>query len=120
MSLYLLNAGRNALILREYAGTTLAFPLAIHVSQAVVDAMVRQIIESLVHHGIRKVLILNGHGGNTATLGNAAQRLQREKGLNVAVVDWWWEVQKLAVEIFGEGGMGHAAIDEMAMLAGLR
>jgi len=43
------------------------FPLAIHVSQATLDAMVREILLSLRHHGIRKMVILNGHGGNDFT-----------------------------------------------------
>lgn len=40
------------------------FPLAIHVSQATLDALAREVIQSLHHHGLRKVVILNGHGGN--------------------------------------------------------
>ncbi len=39
------------------------FPMAIHVSQDTLNTIVSEIIESLYHHGIRKVVILNGHGG---------------------------------------------------------
>jgi creatinine amidohydrolase len=98
----------------------LAYPGACSLTPATLEACLFEIGASLHRHGLRHLFVLNGHGGNTAALGNAAQRLFRETGLNVAVLDWWWEVQKLAVEIFGEGGMGHAAIDEMAMLVGLR
>ena len=37
----------------------LDFPLAIHVSQKTLDKMLREIITSLLKHGIRKVVILN-------------------------------------------------------------
>ena len=40
------------------------YPLTIHVSQATLDRMVREITESLVHHEIKKILLINGHGGN--------------------------------------------------------
>ena len=43
------------------------FPLAIHVSQSTLDAMVRDIIVSLHHYGIQKIVIINGHGGNDFT-----------------------------------------------------
>ena len=41
----------------------LDFPLTISVSQATLDAMLWEIIASLAKHDIRKVLILNSHGG---------------------------------------------------------
>lgn len=98
----------------------LAYPGSCSLTAPTLEAVLFEIGASLRRHGLRHLFVLNGHGGNTATLGAAAQRLQRDTGLNVAVIDWWHEVQPLAVEVFGEGGMGHSAIDEMAMLTGLR
>jgi creatinine amidohydrolase len=40
------------------------FPLTMHVRQATLDALLRDLIESLRKHSIRKVVIFNGHGGN--------------------------------------------------------
>lgn len=40
------------------------YPLTIHVSQPTLDKIIREITESLVHHGIKKILLINGHGGN--------------------------------------------------------
>jgi len=42
----------------------LDYPLTIHVSQDTLDKMIREITESLVLHGIKKILLINGHGGN--------------------------------------------------------
>tara|TARA_B100000809_G_C15138394_1_gene531715 strand:+ start:2415 stop:3200 length:786 start_codon:yes stop_codon:yes gene_type:complete len=43
------------------------FPLTIHVKQATLDLMISEIISSLTHHGINKILLINGHGGNDFT-----------------------------------------------------
>jgi creatinine amidohydrolase len=40
------------------------FPLTMHVRQSSLDAIVRDLIEGLHKHGIRKVALFNGHGGN--------------------------------------------------------
>ena len=42
----------------------LDYPLAIHVSQATLDTIISEITESLVFHDIKKILLINGHGGN--------------------------------------------------------
>ena len=40
------------------------FPLTIHVRQSTLDLMITEIVSSLNHHGIKKILLINGHGGN--------------------------------------------------------
>jgi creatinine amidohydrolase len=40
------------------------FPLTIHVRQSTLDLMITEIVSSLVHHGIKKIVLINGHGGN--------------------------------------------------------
>lgn len=65
----------------------LDFPLTIHVSQTSLDAMIRDIIVSLRHHGIRKVVIVNGHGGNDFT--PLIRQIQCDLDVHVFVVNWW-------------------------------
>jgi creatinine amidohydrolase len=74
---------------------------------------------SLHRNGLRQLIVINGHGGSTAPLRDAAKRLFKEIGLFVAVIDWWFEAGPEAERIFGPGGMGHSAVDEMAALVGL-
>jgi creatinine amidohydrolase len=97
-----------------------AYPGSCTLTSATLAAFLADIGRSLQRHGLEHLIVINGHGGNTATLHGAAEGLSREVGLHVAVLDWWWEVQAQAAEIFGPGGMGHAAIDEMGTLLGLR
>jgi creatinine amidohydrolase len=65
----------------------LAFPLAISVKQATLDAMVREIVASLAHHGIRKIVIVNGHGGNDFV--PLVRQLQCDMDVHLFTCNWW-------------------------------
>lgn len=77
----------------------LSFPLAIHVSQATLDAMVREVILSLRHHGLRKVVIVNGHGGNDFT--PLVRQIQADTDVHLFVCNWWQVGRDRYDEIFG-------------------
>ena len=76
----------------------MAYPMAIHVSQAALDAMVREIIASLVAHGLRKVVILNAHGGNDFV--PLVRQVQCDMDVYVFVCDWWTVGQDRWDDIF--------------------
>jgi len=78
----------------------MAFPLTIHVSQATLDAMVRDVVESLHKHGIRKIVIINGHGGNDFT--PLIRQIQSDLPVHVFVCNWWTVGQDRYGEIFEE------------------
>jgi len=42
----------------------MAFPLAMNVNPSTLFAVVKDLVESLAQHGIRKIVLLNSHGGN--------------------------------------------------------
>ena len=64
-----------------------AFPLSIHVSQATLDAMLYDIVESLHQHGICKIVIINGHGGNDFV--PFVRQVQVELPVHVFICNWW-------------------------------
>ena len=76
----------------------LDFPMAIHVSQATLDAMLRDVIGSLRRHGIRKIVILNGHGGNDFT--PLVRQIQCDLDVFVFVCNWWTVGKDRYAEIF--------------------
>ena len=76
------------------------YPLAIHVSQATLDALVRDIVGSLVKHGIRKVVIINGHGGND--FGPLVRQIQCDMDVHVFACNWWTVGHDKYGEIFDE------------------
>lgn len=65
----------------------LDFPIAIHVSQNSLNNMLRDIITSLRHYGIRKIVLVNGHGGNDFT--PFVRQIQHDLDVFVFQMDWW-------------------------------
>lgn len=61
------------------------FPGSLWVPPRVLRAYVREISLSLSSHGVRKILFVNGHGGNDAALAEVAGELRREHGVFAAV-----------------------------------
>jgi creatinine amidohydrolase len=76
----------------------LAFPLSIHVAQATLDAMVRDIVGSLRRHGLRKIVILNGHGGNEFM--PLIRQIQNDLDVHVFLCNWWQVGQDRYRDIF--------------------
>src|SRR3989442_2000667 len=98
------------------------FPGTLSLSPDTFMAVIRDLVESLYRHGFRRVLILNGHGGNIAPLTTALSTLaDRHRDLRVKVGHWWQDPAVQAV-VRGAGGGGeyHAAGRETAaVLPGL-
>lgn len=52
-------------------------------------AVVYEICESLATHGVRAVLILNGHGGNEAPLKESLPEFRRKLGIRLEAYSYW-------------------------------
>ncbi len=74
------------------------FPLTIDVRQATVDAVITDIVRSLRHHGIRKFLLLNAHGGNHFI--PVIRVLQADFDVQVFLCNWWMVGDDRSKEIF--------------------
>ncbi len=72
------------------------FPLAMHVSQDTLNAMLRDLFRSLAHNGVRRIVILNGHGGNDFTA--FVRQVQSDLDIHVFVVNWW----KVGADIYSQ------------------
>jgi creatinine amidohydrolase len=59
------------------------FPGTISLEPTTLIAVLRDMMKSLKHHGIKQFLVLNSHGGNQATLGVAADMLSRELDVKI-------------------------------------
>ncbi|PKK83518.1 MAG: creatininase [candidate division Zixibacteria bacterium HGW-Zixibacteria-1] len=73
------------------------------------------ILKSLRDVGFRKIIVLNGHGGNNTSLKTAAHDFYYEYRINTAIIHWWELCEDLVEEIYGEAG-GHAGNNETAMI----
>jgi creatinine amidohydrolase len=98
-----------------YAGT-ISLPLETY------SALIRDICAAVSRHGFRRLLIVNGHGGNVSILGATALRMSEELGLFVGVVSYWQLIGPQLREIGTSelGGMGHACEMETSLQLHLR
>jgi creatinine amidohydrolase len=92
----------------------LAFPLTIHVSQKTLDAYLTEIIQSLRKHGLRKIVILNGHGGNDFK--PLARQIQYDLDVHVFVCDWWKVGKEVYDTLFGKGDDHGGAMETSAAM----
>jgi creatinine amidohydrolase len=65
----------------------MGYPLTVSVSQATLDQTLREVIASLRRHGVRKIVLLNGHGGND--FAPLVRQIQSDMDVFVFVIDWW-------------------------------
>ena len=98
------------------------FPGTITLSPDTFTAAVRDIVESLHRHGFRRLLILNGHGGNIAPLASAAATvLDRHRDLRIKVGHWWQDPKVEAVMRDAWGDVEyHAAAGETSAILAIR
>ena len=78
------------------------FPLAIHVDPSTHLKLVENIVKSVERSGIRKFVILNGHGGNDFY--PIARELYGKTKVFISVVDYWKVPEDLSEEIFEHTG----------------
>jgi creatinine amidohydrolase len=86
------------------------------------QAVIRDVAVSLWHHGFRKILFLNGHGGNANLLGGVVQALRFEEGVRVAAASYWsFVVDRIGDwRHSGPGGIDHACEMEMSLMLHVR
>ena len=79
-------------------------------------AYVRDVTESLAAHGVRKVIAVNGHGGNDDALRRAARDLRGDGTAFLAPWNWFSDLGGLDEELFDQSGIGHADAAESSMV----
>ena len=74
-------------------------------------AVVYDICESLQTHGVKKILVLNGHGGNVAPLRENVPEFARKLGIRIETNSYWDAYTREIVNKYMESGKapGHAA-----------
>jgi len=92
---------------RQFWGTT-------HASPSVFRAYVREVCLSLRYYGVKKVVVVNGHGGNRSSLLELAREL-REQGLFLSVFQWWETTGTVLPDLFDSEERGHAAAEETSV-----
>jgi creatinine amidohydrolase len=76
------------------------FPLSMNLNPSTLNLVVTDLIESLVHQGIRKIVLLNSHGGND--LKNLLRELYGKTEARLFLCNWYTVFRDLYGEIFEE------------------
>ena len=100
----------------------LGFPGSLSLRPQTLSSIIADLLESAYGHGFRRILILNGHGGNVAAIQVAlAEVLNELPGLRVHLENWWHapEVEAVFDAAFKEPG-GHADAGETSAILAIR
>lgn len=100
----------------------LGFPGSLSLRPHTLASILVDLLESAYEHGFRRILIVNGHGGNTAPIQMAlAEALNELPGLEVRVGNWWHLPEVKAV--FDAASLefpGHADAGETSVVMAIR
>jgi creatinine amidohydrolase len=89
------------------------FPGSLWVSEDTFRSYVRETVESLAYQGFDRVVLVNGHGGNSSALREVAGRITREGGA-YAVPFTWFDAVDVDVPMGHAGGRETALLREVA------
>ncbi len=101
----------------------LGFPGSLSLRPQTLADIIMDLLESAYEHGFRRILLLNGHGGNVAAIQMALQGALHElHGMEVRLSSWWREpeVQAIFAEAFPEGSPAHADGGETSVVMAIR
>jgi creatinine amidohydrolase len=92
-----------------------AFPGAVSIPPEIYSPFAETVLDNLAANGFKNIIVLNGHGGNTAALNAAATRVANARRVRVLVVNWWTLADDITKAVFKQNG-GHAGNNETAYI----
>ncbi len=88
------------------------FPGTLNVRPSSLVAYARDVAESYIGWGCKRILFINGHAGNVAYLAELAAELEDEFGVKVAQIDWWRYIQPLVEDMVEADILPHGHASE--------
>jgi creatinine amidohydrolase len=100
----------------------LGFPGSLSLRPQTLSSVIIDLLDSAYRHGFRRILILNGHGGNIAAIQVALGEVLNElPGLRVRIESWWRDAGVKAVFNAALGAeAGHADAGETSVVLAIR
>ncbi len=93
---------------RQFTGT-------LYVNPHVFNLYVKDICLAAWLHGAKKIVIVNGHGGNLWELRSIAQELRQTKKSMVSIFQWWQGAKGSLPDLFPPDARSHGGSDETSM-----
>jgi len=97
----------------------MGFPGSLSLSHDTFSAVAIDIINSVLHHGFRKIILLNSHGGNQGIMQVIVEQVGFANPDASIIGLTWWNLVKGELEGItetGPGGTGHACEFETSLL----
>lgn len=91
------------------------FPLALNLDPSTLTAIVADLVESLVQSGVRKIVLLNGHGGND--LKPVLRELYGKSPASLFLCNWYRVLADVERQIFASPGDHAGELETSMMLA---
>ena len=101
----------------------LSFPGTISLRPTTLIAVLEDLFRSFYRHGFRRVLVVNGHGGNAASLNSALQVVASDlPELRAKVFEWWTDQEsyRVVIDLLGPQVGSHASPGETAFMLAVR
>lgn len=95
-----------------YSEALQSFPGTLSVKPASLVAYTRDVAESFITWGCRRILFINGHAGNVPYLNELARELEKEHGIRCAQIDWWRFIQPLVDDMVESDILPHGHASE--------
>jgi|Deesub1362B_J571_1020462.scaffolds.fasta_scaffold00003_563 creatinine amidohydrolase len=84
------------------------FPGTITIKSETFMSILFDVAESLKRHGVKRLVILNGHGGNTPSIQLILRRIREELGLTVSAINYWQLIPDVIDKVLESRVWGHA------------
>lgn len=94
------------------------FPLTVSLRYETTISIAEDIFISLISHGIKHIIILNGHDGNIPALEVAARNVKNQyKDATIVYIPAWWEItgEKMQEDFEVWNGLGHGGEGETSI-----
>jgi creatinine amidohydrolase len=78
----------------------MGFPLAMNLNPSTLLAVIRDLVDSLAHHGIHKLVLLNSHGGND--LKPVLRELNDRTPVKLFLCNWYQAITDVERELFSQ------------------
>ncbi len=86
----------------------------IFISPKAFKEYVKETCLSLNYYGVRRIVVVNGHGGNLSMLTDLAREL-RDEGIFMSIFQWWHATGRLLPELFTSEERRHAGAEETSL-----
>lgn len=99
------------------------FPGTLSLRPATLMVVLEDLFNGLYTHGFRRILIVNGHGGNNASILSSVQTSAFTlKYLRFKLFQWWTdaETDQIVTKMMGEQEGSHASAGETALMLAIR